>query len=118
MRIAAWKFDSVRSSDRPSKSRAKVVSRGLALVTTHIHHDRPQGTNERELEDVFTADGQVIDNSGAVIAECINVLKVKTRQLADGKATVGEWLSVEAEKQPAQEVLPSMVTENFGSSVL
>lgn len=33
---------------------------------------------------------QVIDNSGAVIAECINVLKVKTRQLADGKATVGE----------------------------
>ncbi|EJT45208.1 60s ribosomal protein l38 (yml38) [Trichosporon asahii var. asahii CBS 8904] len=38
----------------------------------------------------------VIDNSGAVIAECINVLKVKTRQHADGKATVGEctyaWL--------------------------
>lgn len=33
---------------------------------------------------------QVIDNSGAVIAECINVLKVKTRQHADGKATVGE----------------------------
>lgn len=48
------------------------------------------------LRDEKLTEIQVIDNSGAVIAECINVLKVKTRQHADGKATVGEctyaWL--------------------------
>lgn len=31
----------------------------------------------------------VIDNSGALIAECINVLKVKTKQKSSGFATVG-----------------------------
>lgn len=32
----------------------------------------------------------VIDNSGALVAECINVLKVKTRLKSSGVATVGE----------------------------
>ena len=31
----------------------------------------------------------VIDNSGALIAECINVLKVKTKKKSTGFATVG-----------------------------
>jgi ribosomal protein L14 len=32
----------------------------------------------------------VIDNSGALIAECVNVLKVKTKLKSSGFATVGE----------------------------
>ncbi|KAI9634540.1 ribosomal protein L14b/L23e [Dioszegia hungarica] len=32
----------------------------------------------------------VIDNSGALIAECINVLKVKTKKKSTGFATVGD----------------------------
>lgn len=32
----------------------------------------------------------VIDNSGALIAECINVLKVKTKKKSSGFATVGK----------------------------
>jgi ribosomal protein L14 len=32
----------------------------------------------------------VIDNSGALIAECINVLKVKTKKKSTGFATVGK----------------------------
>ena len=35
------------------------------------------------------ADIQVIDNSGGLIAECINVLKVKTRLKSTGFGTVG-----------------------------
>ncbi|EIW72880.1 hypothetical protein TREMEDRAFT_67113 [Tremella mesenterica DSM 1558] len=32
----------------------------------------------------------IIDNSGGIIAECINVLKVKTKQHSSGFATVGD----------------------------
>ncbi|KAL7423649.1 54S ribosomal protein L38, mitochondrial [Cryptotrichosporon argae] len=32
----------------------------------------------------------VIDNSGALVAECINVLKVKTKKKSTGFATVGD----------------------------
>lgn len=31
----------------------------------------------------------VIDNSGAVVAECVNVLKVKTKKKSTGFGTVG-----------------------------
>lgn len=36
----------------------------------------------------------VIDNSGALIAECINVLKVKTKKKSTGFGTVGAFTSV------------------------
>jgi ribosomal protein L14 len=33
----------------------------------------------------------VIDNSGATLAECVNVLKVKTRKKSTGFGTVGAY---------------------------
>lgn len=43
---------------------------------------------------------KVIDNSGALIAECVNVLKVKTRYKSSGAATVGECFSRGSARQP------------------
>jgi ribosomal protein L14 len=40
------------------------------------------------------ADIQIIDNSGGLVAECINVFKVKTKLNSTGFATVGDEIGV------------------------
>lgn len=43
---------------------------------------------------VADASTQIIDNSGGLVAECINVFKVKTKQGSAGWATVGDEIGV------------------------
>ena len=42
----------------------------------------------------LVADIQIIDNSGGLVAECINVFKVKTKLNSTGFATVGDEIGV------------------------
>jgi hypothetical protein len=69
------------------------------LTTFTAHHDRAQGHHECQYRLLLSLDfihrlthlppllSQIIDNSGGLIAECINVLKAKSAQ---GMATVGQ----------------------------